>query len=575
MSRRSADAALHSNTKWRNRSRFVLVAFVVCCLGLVWRAFELQVLDSEFLINQADARHLRKITHHAPRRAIVDRNDKSLAVSAPSASIWTNPPQLLAQPTAVTKLAYVLGKQPQALHRALQKRAGKQFMYLARQVSPTTARHVKSLKIQGVHVKREFQRFYPAGEVTAHVLGFTDIDDNGQEGLERSYDNHLSGSSARQHVKRDRHGNVIEVLREATLDEAEPMKLSIDHRIQYLAYRELKAVVQREKASGGAVVIVHIPTGQVLAMVNQPSFNPHVRSHMDWSNVRNRSVANVFEPGSTIKPLIMAAAIESGQFHYGSVVDTAPGRLKVGSHTIRDPRNYGQLDLTGIIRKSSNVGVSKIALALPPESLWGFLAKLGFGVSTASGLPGEVTGRLPHFKAWGKIGQATLAYGYGVSTTALQLAQAYAIIGSGGVQRPVTLLMSDYQAPETRMFRQSTAQAVVKMMEAAVGVDGTAKHAAIPGYRVAGKTGTVRKIGRNGRYTDDDYLALFAGLVPASNPQLAVVVMIDDPSREAYYGGEIAAPVFARILGEVLHILAIPPDALPQPVATAHQRSAG
>lgn len=573
MSRRSADVELHSNTKWRNRSRFVMAIFVVLAVALVGRAFELQVLDSEFLVNQADARHLRKITHHAPRRAIVDRNDKVLAVSAPSASIWANPPQLLAQPTEITKLAYVLGKQPQALHNALQKRASKQFMYLDRQVSPATAKRVKSLKIKGVHVKREFQRFYPAGEVTAHLLGFTDIDDNGQEGIERSYDNHLSGASARQHVMRDRHGNVIEVLRDAALDEAEPLKLSIDHRIQYLAYRELKAAVQREKAVGGAVVILHIPTGQVLAMVNQPSFNPHVRSHIDWANVRNRSVANVFEPGSTIKPLILAAALEAGAFDTNSVVNTAPGYLQLGKYTVRDSRNYGKLDLTGIIRKSSNVGMSKISLALPPETLWGFLAKLGFGVSTASGLPGEVTGRLPHFKKWGKIGQATLAYGYGISTTAVQLAQAYAMLGSGGVQRPVTLLMTDYKAPESQMFSATTARAVVHMMEAAVAVDGTAKQAAIPGYRVAGKTGTVRKIGRNGRYTDDNYLALFAGLVPASNPQLAVVVMIDDPSREAYYGGEIAAPVFARIMGDVLHLLSISPDALPKPVAVSAPRA--
>jgi cell division protein FtsI (penicillin-binding protein 3) len=550
----------------RKRSFLARCKFAGLCLAagafvLIGRAVHLQVIDQAFLNNQADARHVRRATLSAHRGAITDRNGEVLAVSTPVDSVWVDPGDLVSSPENIPLLADLLKIDRAALTARLTRNVAKDFLYLKRHMNPGAAAQIERLSMPGVHLQREYRRYYPAAEVTGHLIGFANVDDVGQEGLELAFDHRLRGHPGSKRVLKDRLGRLVEDIE--LIDEPVPgqtIATSIDLRIQYLAYRELKKAVQANKASSGSAVVVDVQTGEVLAMVNQPSYNPNDRSQLKASRYRNRAITDIFEPGSSIKPLIVAAAIESGKYEPHSSINTSPGKLQVGAKLIEDKRNHGRIDLTTMLAVSSNVGASKVALSLEAADLWQVLYDFGLGRPSASGFPGESAGLLSHFGNWRPISQATLAYGYGVSITPLQLAQAYAVIGAQGLQRPVSLLPVWQPPIARRVISARTADAVLAMMEAVVvSPEGTGKAAAVAGYRVAGKTGTTQKVS-NGNYDDKRHTAIFAGVAPVTNPRLSVVVVIDEPSTDKYYGGAVAAPVFSKIVADTTRILAIPPD---------------
>jgi len=528
---------------------------------VIGRAVQLQVFNKVFLIEQAAARHLRVERLSAHRGTITDRNGEPLAVSTPVDSIWVTPRALVAAPEYIKPLAIALDLDRESLTTRLTRNVDKEFMYLQRHMNPVDAARIVQQQIPGVRLLREYRRYYPAGEVTGHLIGFTDIDDRGQEGMELAFDHHLAARAGSKRVLKDRLGRVVE-----DIESIEPPRAgrkivaSIDLRIQYLAYRELKAAVRRSNASSASAVIIDIDTAEVLAMVNQPSYNPNDRSQFAAYRYRNRAITDIFEPGSSFKPLIIAAALESGLYQPDSEVDTSPGSVQVGAKTIEDSTNLGRIDLATVLALSSNVGATKIGMSLEPDTLWTALSGFGLGRTTASGFPGESAGLLSHYRNWRPISQATLAYGYGLSMTPLQLVQAYAVFAAGGLQRPVSLLAVDRPPIARRVIRADTAGALIAMLETVVSPDGTGHRAAVRGYRVAGKTGTTRKFASGG-YSEDLYTAVFAGIVPTSNPRLAAVIVVDEPGTDAYYGGQVAAPVFAKVMAGALRILAIPPDA--------------
>ncbi|MGD2074169.1 MAG: penicillin-binding protein 2 [Gammaproteobacteria bacterium] len=546
------------------RRRLLLIVLMLGSFAvLAGRSAQLQLVDREFLQTQGQARYLRVVQVPAHRGMIVDRNDEPLAISTPVQSVWVNPREMLASPADLARLASLLELDVDHVRRLIGQRQEREFVYLRRHIAPDLADRVMALELPGVYLQPEYRRYYPAGEVAAHLLGFTNVDDQGQEGLELAYEDWLSGEPGAKRVIMDGRRHIVENVE--NIRSARPgkaLKLSVDRRIQYLAYRELKAAVRKHRARSGSMVVLDSSTGEVLAMVNQPSFNPNNRSRLKASRLRNRAVTDVFEPGSTMKPFVIAAALQSGRYSPATQIDTSPGLFRVGRHTIRDMHDYGVLDLTGVIRKSSNVAASKIALALEPEALWQLLSKAGFGVSTGSGFPGEADGYLAGFRRWRDIERATLSYGYGLSVTAVQLAQAYSVFANDGDRLPVTLLRREEPVRPTRVFSPAVARAVRTMMETVVKEGGTAPLAAVEGYRVAGKTGTVHKSVAGG-YADDRYLSVFAGMAPASNPRLVAVVLINEPSNGEHYGGLVAGPVFSRVMAGALRLLNVAPDDAP------------
>lgn len=540
-----------------------MVFFAMIVSSLVARAVHLQVFNTEFLNQQADSRHLRteKITAH--RGSITDRNGEPLAISTPVDSVWANPKELAAAVDRVPVLAQTLGVDSQLLIRRITRSMDKEFLYLKRHLNPEQAHRVMALKLPGVNVLREYRRFYPAGEVTGHLVGFTSVDDNGQEGLELAFNHWLAGESGAKRVLKDRLGRSVENV--ASILPSRPgkdLRSSIDLRLQYLAYRALKGAIQKHRAESGSIVILDIQSGEVLAVVNQPTYNPNDRAQYSAERYRNRAITDIFEPGSSIKPLVMAAALESGSFQPASMIDTAPGYIDVGAKRIEDRTELGRVSLTTILARSSNVGATKVAMSLEPDQLWGTMASFGLGDLTTSGFPGESAGLLTHYNHWQEISQATLAYGYGLSVTPLQLASAYAAIGSNGYARPVSLIALDQPKEGEQVISVETALAVRRMLEEVIRPGGTGIKAAVAGYRVAGKTGTSWKFAAGG-YSQDKYISIFAGLAPASNPRLAAVVVIDEPRGDLYYGSDVAAPVFAEVMAESLRLMAVPPDALP------------
>ncbi len=556
-------------TAYRGRRLLVLGVLALAAGLLAARAVDLQVLDKDFLQGQGDARFLRVVEEPAHRGMITDRFGEPLAISTPVDSVWANPQVLILERDSWAKLARALRIKRAELERLLVARQHKEFVYLKRRVNPDMARRVTALGIPGVALAPEYRRFYPAGEVTAHVVGFTNVDDAGQEGMELALDERLRGVPGAKRVIKDRLGRIVEsVERVREPQPGEDIALSIDRRLQYLAYRELKAAVRRNRADAGSAVILDVHTGEVLAMVNQPAYNPNNRGKLKRSHLRNRAVTDVFEPGSTIKPFTVAAALETGRFRPLTPVDTRPGYFRVGRKTIRDFRNYGLIDVSTVIQKSSNVGASKLALAQSPEHLWKAFASVGLGESTGSGFPGESGGLLTDYGSWRDIQRATVSYGYGMSVTTLQLARAYAALASDGRPLPVSFVRrTAAEAAELAslyepVLSESSLRAVRRMMELVVAGGGTGTRAAVPGYRIAGKTGTVKKSGAGG-YVEDSYLAVFAGIAPASDPRLVMVVMIDEPRGEEYYGGAVAAPVFGKVMAGALRLLDIPPDDLP------------
>jgi cell division protein FtsI (penicillin-binding protein 3) len=558
-----AETKQQSVRRFVGRATLVLVFFAVAATSLVARAVYLQVLSKDFLNQQADTRHLRteKITAH--RGTITDRNGEPLAISTPVDSIWANPKKLAAAIDKVPKLAQVLNLDAQTLIRRITRSMDKEFLYLKRHLSPDKTQSVLALKLPGVNVQREYRRYYPAGEVTGHLIGFTNIDDSGQEGLELAFNHWLAGESGAKRVLKDRLGRSVENVESIRpARHGKDLRASIDLRIQYVAYRTLKATIQAHNAKSGSIVVLDVLTGEVLAVVNQPTYNPNDRSQYSAERYRNRAITDIFEPGSSIKPLIVAAALESGDYRPSSIVDTAPGHIVVGRKRIEDHRNLGRISLTTILARSSNVGVTKLAMSLQPEQLWQTMTQFGLGSLTASGFPGESAGLLTHYDHWQPISQATLAYGYGVSVTPMQLTQAYAALGSDGRRHPISLIALEQAGSGKQVLAAATAIAVRRMLEEVVRPGGTGTKAAVAGYRVAGKTGTAWKFAAGG-YSEDEYISIFAGLAPASNPRLAAVVVIDEPGGELYYGSDVAAPVFANVMAESLRLLAVSPDALP------------
>ena len=548
---------------FNGRRAFLFTCMALAAVALVWRAVCLQVLDTEFLQSQADARHLRVVSLPAHRGKIQDRNGEPLAISTPVESVWVNPQALGGEQQRIPELTKLLSLDFDKVQRLLASRADREFVYLQRHLSPDLAAQVAALKIPGVHLQREYRRYYPGGEVAAHVVGFTNIDDAGQEGVELAYEDWLGGEPGAKRVIKDGNHKIIEDVESIRRPHpGKDLKLSIDRRIQYLAYRELKAVMKEHNAHSATAVVLDVKSGEVIAMVNQPSFNPNNRQQLRRSSMRNRAVTDVFEPGSTMKPFIAASALQGGRYLPETPVSTSPGWMRVGVNTVRDVHDYGQLDVSGVIRKSSNVGISKIALSLPAEQIWTLLTELGFGAQTYSGFPGEASGLLSHHGGWNAIETATLSFGYGVSVTALQLAQAYAVLATDGIKRSVTFLRDGEVTEERRIMPAIIAREVRNMLEQAAGPEGTAPLAQVAGYRVAGKTGTVKKATAGG-YTSKQYLAVFAGMAPASDPRFVMVVMVDDPSNGKYYGGQIAAPVFSKVMAGALRLMAVPPDDVP------------
>ena len=560
-----------SQEQFRSRLRLVLGALVLIAVALVARAVDLQLLDEGFLEGQGDARFTRVAKLSAIRGGIYDRNGEPLAASTPVDTVWACPPEVMRAADQIPRLAEALNRDPKWLAQVITSNLDREFVYLVRHMRPSDAQQVKDLKIPGVYLLREYQRFYPAGEVTGHLLGFTKkYDDIGQEGLELAYDRWLGAQAGAKRVIQDRYGRTVEDVESIRAPRpGEDLITSIDLRIQYLAYRELKAAVLEQQAKGGSVVVLDVDSGEVLAMVNQPAYNPNDRDQVAASRYRNRAATDIYEPGSAIKPFIAAAGIATGRYHPDTVIDTSPGFVQVGIKRIPDHNNLGPISLTTVLAKSSNVGMTKMAMTLSPQSMYSMLRAFGFGEVTGSGFPGESAGLLYDVSHWRRIEQATISYGYGLSVTPLQLARAYAILGAGGIRRPVTLRRIEGPVPGERVIDARVARELLQMMESVVSQEsgGTGYRAALVGYRVAGKTGTAWTADAGG-YSSNRYKASFGGVVPASHPRLAALVVIDEPGGKLVYGGDVAAPVFANVMAGALRLLGVPPDGLDRVPAT-------
>ena len=543
-------------------ARYYLILFLVLVgmLLLAGRIVTLHVIDRSFLQGQGDARTLRTESLHAHRGMISDRNGEPLAISTPVVTLWANPQEVPEDRIQRLMLAQALNMSPDDLDARLERFSEREFMYLRRQLTPEAAQRVLGLRMAGVYAQHEYKRYYPAGEVAAQLLGVTNVDDMGQEGVELAYQPYLAGTPGQRRVIKDRRGRLVRDL--AILREAQPggeLVLSIDQRLQYMAYRELKAAVAEHEADGGVVVMMDARTGEVLAMANQPSYNPNNRAGLDPRGLRNQAIVDVFEPGSVVKPLAMAAIMESGQFDLDIEVDTSPGWMMLDRFTIRDIRNYGRLGLAGILEKSSNIGMSKLVLELDEPLVPEVYRRLGFGQSTDTGFPGEAVGHMPAPVRWSRSQWAALSYGYGLSVSALQLASAYTALANDGARMPPSLLKLSEGPAGIPAIDPVIARDLLRIMEESVQPGTGGRRAAVPGYRVAGKTGTVRKTSASG-YEENAYRSLFAGVAPVSDPRIVTIVMIDHPRGGDIFGGAVAAPVFSRVTGGALRLLDVPPD---------------
>jgi cell division protein FtsI (penicillin-binding protein 3) len=541
------------------RSRLLLVMFIVCFSGLVGRAVYLQTIKTGFLQQKGESRYSRVIEINAHRGMITDRNGEALAISTPVKSIWAIPNDVEMTGEQFRKLASLLEMDKEEIKKRLSG-TDRDFIYLKRQVAPPVADKIADLGIPGIYQQREYRRYYPAGEVMSQLVGFTGVDDNGQEGLELAYQDWLAGKAGSRRVIKDRLGRIVEDMQSITPpQEGHDLRLSIDSKIQYLAFRELKAAVERHKAKAGGIVVLDVQTGEVLALANVPTFNPNNRVKLKRDRTRNRVVTDLFEPGSTLKPFTAAAALEEGLFNSESLIATDPNGFSIGTATIHDAHPQRMLTVAQVIQKSSNIGMAKIALKLSPEDMWNMLSQVGFGTVTSSGFPGEIAGKLRPYKTWRPIEQATMAYGHGISVNLLQLAQAYTIFADDGKLKPVSLVKTDANVAGKQIISTKTAKKINDMLEMVVQEGGTAPRAQIAGYRVAGKTGTAHKL-EDGRYAENKYVSSFVGFAPASAPRLIIAVMLDEPSDGQYYGGTVAAPVFSSVMAGALRIMSIKPD---------------
>lgn len=542
------------------RVRLVVGLLLLWLLALLGRAVFLQGLNNEFLRQKGDARYSRIIEISATRGMITDRWGEPLAISTPVEAVCAIADEVPIAPAMQEKLAAALGMQLKDVRRKLLGRQG--FVYLKRQLPPEVAAEVMALKIPGVFLQREYRRYYPAGEVVAHVLGFSGADDIGQEGVELAYQDWLVGKPGSKRVIKDNRGDIIEDVESIRSPrQGNDLTLSIDRKIQYLAYRELKRAVETHHAKAGSVVVLDAKSGEILALANLPAYNPNNRVGLSGAKTRNRAITDLYEPGSTLKPFAVATAMEIGKITADTVIQTAPGRLSIGPATIRDAHPGGAMTVEQVIQKSSNVGVAKIILQVPAQVYWNHLRAAGFGSAPGLNFPGEAAGKVRNYKTWRPIEQATMAYGHGISVSVLQMARAYMVFANDGEIRTVSLIKDKGAASGKMVFSPEVANRVKAMMEKVVLPGGTALRAQVPGYRVAGKTGTAHKVEPHGGYAPDKYIASFVGLAPASSPKLIVAVMIDEPSNGQYYGGAVAAPVFSSVMGGSLRMLGVPPDA--------------
>ena len=552
------------------RIHLILFGMFLCVLVIIWKVANLHITERDFLQNQGDRRTIRTVPLVANRGLITDRNGEPLAVSTPVQSIWVDPSKISDDPEDIKALAKNLELNEEVLIQNLKLKSNLKFHYIKRRLSPSEAEKILRLSVEGVYSQQEYQRFYPQGEVAAHLVGFTNMDDVGQEGLELTYDNWLKGVPGRRQVMQDRRGNIIEELN--TIQTAQPgnrLELSIDFRIQNIAYRELKEEFVARRARAASIVILDVNTGEVLAMANQPSYNPNAKSDIkDFSVIRNRAITDVFEPGSTVKAFTIAAALETGLYQPDTIVETSPGWMMVSGNEVKDLFDYGTLTTSGVITKSSNVGSSKIALDIGAEPIRDLLSRLGFGEVLGTGFPGERTGVLPNPSKWGRHVTATFSFGYGLSATALQLASAYSVLADNGIRKPVSLLKLSDEAvidlPRQQVLSPEITVNLRKMLRTVVDADsgGSALEANVPFYSVAGKTGTAHVVGEKG-YEENLHNSLFVGMVPASNPQIVIVIVVNEPKGEEHYGGQVAAPVFSRVASGAMRILNIAPDLLP------------
>jgi cell division protein FtsI (penicillin-binding protein 3) len=553
----------------RLRLRVMAGFFAAFALLLVGRAAWMQLVHRDFYQQQGNARFLRELPIATSRGMIMDRNGEPLAVSTPVESVWANPKELLEAPEQMPKLAKALGISRDVLTQRITQRADKEFVYLRRHINPDDAQAVVAMKIPGVYSTREFRRFYPHGEVMAHVLGFTNIDDSGQEGLELAFNDWLTGKPGAQKIIRDRSGHIVEKI--DLVRETQPGKdltLSIDRRIQYLAYRELKSALFEAQAKSGSAVVLDVKTGEILAMVNQPSYNPNSRDASQPTTHRNRAVTDVIEPGSVVKAMTVAAALENG-INPNIIINTSPGKLQVANRVVSDVHDYGAVSLSRLLMKSSNVGAAKLGATMSDEHFYDVLHRFGYGQTTQSGFPGESTGVLPPARKWGPVEKATISYGYGLSATPLQIAQAYATLANQGRSMKPSFVKATQDEFGVQVIDPTIAKNVMTMLETVTSSEGTAEKAAITGYHVAGKTGTSRKFNAGGY--SKRHISLFAGVVPLDNPKFAMVVVINEPAGRDYYGGLVSAPVFHNVMEGALRLMDVPPDnvaawAKPQPV---------
>lgn len=549
-----------------NARRYLLLFGVLAVFILLFaRAAQLQILHADFYSQQGTNRHVRSVEIPAHRGVITDRYGEALAISTPVYSVWAHPVTALDNPQGLAHAAKVLGLSQKKIQQKLHKRKNKQFVYLKRHVFPEVADKLKQQKTPGVSTVREYRRYYPTGEMAAHVVGLTNIDDQGLEGVELAFDDWLHGYSGKKRVLKNAHGVVvgdISLVREP--HHGKDLTLSIDKRIQYLAYRELKRTITSHSAKAGSIIVLSVESGEVLAMANLPAFNPNDRSNADVAAIRNRAITDVFEPGSTVKPFLIAAAIENNIYKVNSKINTEPGYFNIAGLVVSDHSNYGVIDLQTLLSKSSNVGAVRVALNMSQEQLWSQYQSVGFGQLTGSGFPGERAGKLASYSNWNKTQRATIAYGYGMSTTAMQLARAYSVIANDGVLLPTTFVKNDQAVSGQRVMSVRTAKSVRNMLKGVLAESGTGSRASMQGYSAAGKTGTSRKAYEGG-YSKDNYIALFAGMAPADKPKVVVVAVVDQPLKQAgYYGGEVAAPLFSRVTEGSLRLLNIAPNIIDQ-----------
>lgn len=540
----------------------VIGLILVVFAGLTARAAYIQVIEPDMLIKQGDNRTLRTRNTLVHRGLITDRNGAELAVSVPVRAIWADPKTIHEQGALNDirrwqALAEVLGSDVDELHDKVDN-PKKRFVYIQRQVSPAMAKFVDQLDIPGIYLRNESRRFYPTGEVSAHLIGFTDVDDRGIEGIEKIYNDWLTGTPDKRKIRRDGKGRQVEILEEQKGEAPNDLQLTIDQRIQTIAYKELKTAVRYLKATSGSVVVADVNSGEILALVNSPSFNPNNRKGVSAHRIRNRAITDAFEPGSSVKPLAVLSALEFGAVEQGDMIDTSPGWMRLGGSIVDDPRNYGEISLTEIIQKSSNMGTSKLALAVPKEFLLDLYYNMGLMTDTGTNLLGESSGIFHERNRWSDFELSTLSFGYGLSVTAMQLTRMYTVLGNGGIKRPLSIVKQSTIPEGERVVDEANARAILHMMESVVDEGGTATKAHVPGYRVAGKTGTSRKAVAGGY--GEEYVNIFAGVAPVSAPQLAVVVLINEPGGELYHSGDTAAPVFAKIMASALQLLNVPPD---------------